>query len=99
MNTNSLEWNFGDLPTAGSLSYSFQELNKSMVDNYLKPVFLQTSGNDLRLTEIYLSLDIKGTTHRYIIIVMLRADKTIYTETIKKIGIKIIKEKKSCQKS
>ena len=66
-----------------------------MVDNYLKPVFLQTSGNDLRLTEIYLSLDIKGTTHRYIIIiiVMLRADKTIYTETIKKIDIKIIKEK------
>ena len=37
----------------------------------------------------------KGTTHRYIIIiiVMLRADKTIYTETIKKIDIKIIKEK------
>ena len=75
-----------------------------MVDNYLKPVFLQTSGNDLRLTEIYLSLDIKRTTHRYIIniiiiIVMLRADKTIYTETIKKIDIKIIKEKKSCQKS
>ena len=72
-----------------------------MVDNYLKPVFLQTSGNDLRRTEIYLSLDIKGTTHRYIIIiiVMLRADKTIYTETIKKIDIKIIKEKKSCQKS
>ena len=34
---------------AGSLSYSFQELNKSMVDNYLKPVFLQTPGNDLRL--------------------------------------------------
>ena len=30
---------------------------------------------------------------------MLRADKTIYTETIKKIDIKIIKEKKSCQKS
>ena len=36
-------------PTAGSLSYSFQELNKSMVDNYLKPVFLQTPGHDLRL--------------------------------------------------
>ena len=71
-----------------------------MVDNYLKPVFLQTSGNDLRLTEIYLSLDIKGTTHRYIIIiiVMLRADKMIYTETIKKIDIKIIKEKKIMSK-
>ena len=36
----------------------------------------------------------KGITHRYIIIiVILRADKTIYTETIKKIDIKIIKEK------
>ena len=68
-----------------------------MVDNYLKPVFLQTSGNYLRLTEIYLSLDIKGTTHRYIIIiiVMLRADKTIYTETIKKIAIKIINHVKN----
>ena len=36
-------------PTACSLTCSFQELNKSMVDNYLKPVFLQTLGNDLRL--------------------------------------------------
>ena len=51
-------------------------------------------------TEIYPSLDIKGITHRYIIIIlMLRADKTIYTETIKKIDIKSIKEKKSCQRS
>ena len=41
--------NLPGAPTAGSLSYSFQELNKSMVDNYLKPVFLQTPGNDLRL--------------------------------------------------
>ena len=66
-----------------------------MVDNYLKPVFLQTSGNDLRLTEIYLSLDIKGTTHRYIIIiiVMLRADKTIYTETIKRLTSKLSRKK------
>ena len=41
--------NLPGAPTAGSLSYSFQELNKSMVDNYLKPVFLQTPGNNLRL--------------------------------------------------
>ena len=47
----SLVTNYPRAPTAGSLSYSFQELSKSMVDNYLKPVFLQTPGNDLRLID------------------------------------------------
>ena len=52
-----------DLPTAGSLSYSFQELNKSMVESYSKPVFLQTPGNDLRLL-IIINLYFQGTVFR-----------------------------------